>query len=515
MRKFLPLLVLLTLLISSARAATLRPNIIIILADDMGYSDIGCYGSEIATPNLDHLASQGIRFTQFYNNARCCPSRATILTGLYPHQAGVGHMNGDYKKPGYIGHLNDSCVTLAEVLHTAGYQTMMSGKWHVGLEHPNRPLDRGFENYFGIIHGGGSYFEIGGKLPLRDGDEPVPTPPGFYLTEALTDRAVKDIDQATKSDKPFFLYLAYTAPHWPLHALPEDIAKYRDKYLDGWDELRLRRHKKMIELGIVDSQWPLSPRDPKAPAWADAKLKERESLKMAIYAAQVDRLDQCIGRVLGKLHDTKIEDNTVVLFLSDNGGNYEEIHKGQPGSVLGTKESFASYGRPWGNASNTPFRLFKHYIHEGGISTPLIARWPGQIKPGTMTQQIGHITDIMPTLVEIAGATYPETFKDKPVTPIKGVSLLPALRGENVSHPPIFWEHEGNRAVRDGDWKLVAVNTGQWELYDIKTDRTELHDLAKDHPEIVAKMTQQWDIWASKDNVEEFDELRKTVGARE
>jgi arylsulfatase len=491
---------------AAAQDPSARPNIVILLADDMGYSDIGCYGSEIATPNLDRLAAGGLRFTQFYNTARCCPTRAALLTGLYSHQAGVGHMVEGKAAPGYLGYLNDRCVTFAEALRPAGYFTAMAGKWHVGEKRPHWPVDRGFDRYYGLISGGSNYFKIdSGRTLALDGEHTDAAGDDFYLTDAFTDYSLKFLDEAKAKKKPFILYTAFTSPHWPLHARPEEIAKYRGKYQDGWDALRAKRHRRMIELGIVDATWPLTPRDPKAPAWEDTKDKDELDLRMAVYAAQIDRMDQNIGRILAKLRETGAEENTLVLFLSDNGGCAEEIHRGKPGAAIGTRDSFESYGLPWANASNTPFRLFKHWVHEGGIATPLIASWPAVIKKGAIIHEPGHLIDILPTCLELAKAEYP-----KGKTPVEGLSLVPLLReGRRTGHDAIFWEHEGNRAVRQGKWKLVARHKAEWELYDLEADRTELKNLAAANPDRVKELAAKHDAWAARVGVVSWDELNR------
>ncbi len=492
-------------------ATALRPNIVLILADDMGFSDLGCYGSEVHTPNLDRLAAGGIRFTQFYNAARCCPTRASLLTGLYPHQAGIGHMIRDLGYPSYRGYLNDRCLTLAEALKLAGYRTLMSGKWHVGEQRPHWPVDRGFDRFFGLISGAANYFDItktkapGVKRTMALDDKPiVPKPGKFYMTDAITDYAVRFIRRYAGEPEPFFLYVAYTAPHWPLHAWPEDIARYRGKYDIGWDELRERRYARMVELGIISPKWKLSPRDPRTWPWADEKEKELMSLKMAVYAAQIDRMDQGIGRILKALQDTGVFDNTLILFLSDNGGCAEGGPKGfdrrKNGLPPGGVDSYMSYGLSWANASNTPFRRFKHWVHEGGIATPLIAHWPNVIKQGgRITHEVGHIVDIMPTLLEVAGAEYPEEVGGRKLQPLEGTSLLPVFLGQgHESERYIFWEHEGNRAVRRGRWKLVAGHNEPWELHDMEEDRTELRDLSAEFPQVVRELEEAWQSWADR-----------------
>jgi len=494
------------------RAAS-RPNFVLIMADDMGFSDIGCYGSDIETPNLDRLAAGGLRFSTFYNAARCCPTRASLLTGLYPHQAGMGGMvksDPDVPRGPYQGYLNNRCVTIAELLKKSGYRTYMSGKWHVGENRPNWPCDRGFDRYFGLISGGANYFDLSkGKREgierkmARDDERFTPPDSGFYMTDAFSENAVRFLEEH-RERSPFFLYLAYTAPHWPLHALPEDIDKYRGRFSRGWQIMRQRRYQRLVDMEIVSEGWPLSPLDEEVTPWEKVGNKVEMELKMAVYAAQIDRMDRGIGRVLDQLERMGAADNTLVMFLSDNGG----CHEGGPwgfdlrenGLPPGGVDSYMSYGRSWANASNTPFRMFKHWVHEGGISTPLIARWPGVVaEPGSVTHQTGHIIDIMATCLDAAGATYPETFQDRPVTPLEGHSLVPVLRGrDREAHPALFWEHMGNRAVRAGKWKLVARKGEPWELYDLENDRTELDNVAPRYPHRVHEMAARYQTWAEK-----------------
>lgn len=489
---------------------TSRPNIVLILADDLGFSDIGCYGSEVRTPNLDKLAAGGLRFSQFYNTARCCPTRASLLTGLYSHQAGVGHMVEDLGYPGYRGYLSDRCITLAEALRMAGYVTLMSGKWHVGEERPHWPVDRGFDHYFGLISGAAHYF-----LPLRNepkagrkmalDDKPiVPDPEGFYMTDAITDYAVRFLRSYASRSRPFFLYVAYTAPHWPLHAWPEDIARYRGKYDIGWDRLRQLRYERLKEMGLISAKWPLSPRDPRTWPWKEESEKELMSLKMAVYAAQIDRMDQGIGRILAALRETGALNNTLILFLSDNGGCGEGGPRGRDfygnGKPPGGPDSYQNYGLSWANASNTPFRRFKQWVHEGGIATPFIVYWPEVIREGgKITHEVGHVIDIMPTLLEAAGIQYPAEFNGRPLLPLEGRSLLPIFRGERWPAPRwLFWEHQGNRSVRFGKWKLVAGHNEPWELHDLEEDRTELVDLSRDHPDVAKELKEAWEDWANR-----------------
>ncbi|HCO93101.1 MAG TPA: arylsulfatase [Phycisphaerales bacterium] len=491
-----------------------RPNIVLIMADDMGFSDIGCYGGEINTPNLDSLAAGGLRFTQFYNAARCCPTRASLLTGLYPHQAGIGHMVGNKGYPAYQGYLNNHCVTIAEALKLGGYRTLMSGKWHVGEDRPHWPTDRGFDKYFGLISGGANYFDItkakakGVKRRMAVDDQPY-TPPkkGFYITDAFSDNAAKFVDTYGRNDKPFFLYIPYTAPHWPLHAWPEDIARYKGKYKEGWDKLRRQRHARMIEMGLISDKWKMSPRDTNARLWADVKDKELLDLKMAVYAAQIERMDHGIGKVLAKLKEIGTWDNTLILFLADNGGCAEGGPVGfdnrKNGLPPGGVDSYMSYGLSWANASNTPFRRYKHWVHEGGIATPLIAHWPSVIKTGgSLTHQPGHIIDIMATCLDAAGIEYPRRHKGSMLTPLEGKSLLPIFEGKlREPHEAIYWEHEGNRAVRQAKWKLVAVHGKTWELYDLHADRTELNDMADKYPEKVKQLKALYKNWTKRCNV--------------
>ncbi|MBW6500217.1 MAG: arylsulfatase [Bacteroidales bacterium] len=505
----------------STESVAEKPNIVLIMADDMGYSDIGCFGSEISTPNLDLLAEQGIRMTQFYNASRSCPTRASLLTGLYQHQAGVGDMVSDLGYPSYQGYLNDQCVTLAEALKMSGYNTCMSGKWHVGARPEVHPMKRGFDRYFGLIDGAGSYFErrayrVNQQPPrwMLDTVDYDPPATGFYLTDAITDYALSFLKVGQVNRNPFFLYLPYTAPHWPLHALPEDIERYRGKYQKGWDFLREERYRRLMETGIIDGSVKLSPGDEMAPEWNDLSDEEKDmwDLRMAVYAAMIDRMDQNIGRVVNYLTETGELNNTLIIFLADNGGCHEPIKN--RGNYLpttaetGTRESFDAYEYPWANAGNTPFRMFKHWVHEGGIASPFIAFYPGLIKGGTMSDQTAHIIDIMPTLIELAGGVYPETHNGKTIKPMEGISLVPVFKGKSlVRDTPLFWEHEGNRAVRDGDWKLVsAYDYGKkefkkWELYNLKEDRSELNDLSEKFPEKQSEMIGKYEGWAERAGV--------------
>lgn len=499
---------------SAAPAATAkRPNIILIMADDLGFSDIGPYGSEIATPNLDRLAKGGVKFSQFYNTARCCPTRASLLTGLYSHQAGIGHMVNSRPYPSYQGYLNNQCVTLAEAIRPAGYTPLMVGKWHVGEKPQHWPCKRGFEHYFGLISGASNYWKVDqGRQMAVDNAPYVPDDPKFYMTDAFTQNAVKFIEEYGRKPNPYFLYLAYTAPHWPLHAWPEDIAKYRGKYLKGWDALRQERHERQVAMGLIDKRWPAAPRDNKVPAWKTITNKEEWDLRMAVYAAQIDRMDQGIGRVLDKVKELGQEDDTLILFLADNGGCAEENIGGELPTPPGPVNSFTSYRTPWANASNTPFRMYKHWVHEGGIASPLILRWPNGIpaKSGFVSRP-SHLIDVMPTLLEVAGGTYPREFNGNSIQPTKGESFMKAVHGQKTRQGMLFWEHEGNRAVRDGDWKMVSKYPGEWELFQMGRDRTESHDLAAGEKNRVAKMSAAYQQWAAQCGVLPWEKLRGRV----
>lgn len=496
------------------------PNLLVILADDLGFSDIGPYGGEIETPNLDRLAREGVRFTRFYNCARCCPTRSSLLTGLYNHQAGVGHMIEDRGVPSYQGYLNDRCVTIAEALRPAGYSTLMSGKWHVGENRPHWPTDRGFDRYFGLISGASNYFRLdAGRKMAMDSEPWTPPADGFYMTDAITANAVRMVGEAARKPAPFFLYLAYTAPHWPLHALPADIEKYRGKYRKGWDRLRAERRERQLASGLLPAKWALSPRDSGVPAWDTLSGAEKDSwdLRMAVYAAQVDRMDQGIGKVLDAARQAGRLDDTLVLFLADNGGCAEENIGGEAkaaSSIPGGPDSFTSYRRPWANASNTPFRYWKQLVHEGGISTPFIARWPsGGAVRGSLNSTQGHVIDILPTLLDAAGCVYPKTLAGRDITPVEGRSLLAAVRGGHAPERRLTgWEHQGHRAVRLGDWKLVSRFGQPWELYQMEDDRTELSNLADREPDRLRAMEKEYQAWALRCGVVPWEKLNP--GAR-
>ena len=476
-----------------------QPNLVIVLADDMGYSDLGCYGGEIETPNLDALAAGGLRYTQFYATPRCCPTRASLLTGLYPHQAGVGHMNADLGHASYRGVLDPLAPTLAEVLREGGYRTFLAGKWHVGMASDRGPLDRGFERFFGLLNGASNHFHPKPDKRLCDGRVAIEPPPDFYSTDAFTDAALGFLREAERTEAtPFFLYLAYTAPHWPLHAPREVVAKYRGRYRQGWDAVRAARLERMRAAGLVHEDWDLSPRD--ARAWEDLSDEQRDELdlRMAIYAAQVDRMDHNIGRLVAELEALGELEHTLILFLADNGACAEggELGGG-PAEQLETREGYVlSYGRAWANASNTPFRSYKHWVHEGGIASPLIAHWPAGIEPreDNLVADPCHLPDLMASCVELAGIAAPP--------PGEGLSLAATFDGQALPERPLFFEHEGNQAVRRGRWKLVARHGGPWELYDLEADRTETRDLATRRPELARELGELWDAWAERVGVQ-------------
>ena len=533
-----------------------KPNVVIILSDDMGYSDIGCFGGEIRTPNLDSLARNGLRFSQFYNTARCCPTRASLLSGLYQHQAGIGLMTGDKKLPGYRGELGRNVLTIAEALGLAGYRSYMSGKWHVTRStRPDGPKDnwprqRGFDRFYGTITGAGSFYDPATLCrentfitPVND---PEYKPETYYYTDAISDNAVSFLKAHAKldGDKPFFLYLAYTTAHWPMHALPGDIEKYRGVYDGGFEPTRRARLKKLKALGLVSEDTELSPG---SDDWERTPHKEWEIRNMEVYAAMVDNMDQGIGRVMKEVKRQGRFEDTLFLYLQDNGGcaegygryaprkGYREYQpmgpdelqtkiwppmqtrdgrplRVGPGEMAGPEDTFIGYGRGWANVSNTPFREYKHFAHEGGIATPLIAHWPKGIAKkarGTIDHQPGHLIDLMATCVEISGLQYPAKFGEHEIDPLEGVSLVPAFRGKSLGRKDaLYFEHHLNCAIRDGDWKLVRYGrTGRpatlqpWELYDLSKDRIESNNLAKEKPELAQALEKKWEAWAERAKV--------------
>lgn len=527
-----------------------QPNILIILADDLGFSDVGCYGAEIQTPNIDSLARDGIRFAQFYNISRCCPTRASLLTGLYPHQTGVGHMLNERHYDGYTTKLNRNCVTIAEVLRAGGYRTYMCGKWHLALcngpsdDRSGWPVQRGFDKFYGTIRGYGSFYDPSALCRqntfITPENDPEYKPAQYYYTDAISDNAVRFLEQHAKDSpgKPFFMYVAYTAAHWPMHALEKDVDKYKGKFKDGYEPVRKSRFEKLKESGLIDPAWELAPT---AGNWDDVKRKPWEMRCKEVFDAMVDNMDQGIGRITAQLKRQGEFDNTLIFYLHDNGGCAEDmgrrqgefteavsLHPMKPdelqdrtrppmqtrdgrrvrtgaGVMPGGPDTFIAYGRNWANVSNTPFREYKHWVHEGGISTPLIVHWPNGIpenRRGRIETQPGHIIDIMATCVDISAASYPQEFGGQKIKPMEGVSLRPVLQGKAIQRKkPLFWEHEGNRAIREGQWKLVAKADEPWELYDLEKDRTEMHNLAATSADRVKSMAAEWDAWAARANV--------------
>ncbi|MES2597997.1 MAG: arylsulfatase [Verrucomicrobiota bacterium] len=505
------LLACLSLALGSLLSAAEKPNIVVILVDDMGFADLGCYGGEIPTPNLDTLAKNGLRFTQFYNTGRCCPTRAALLTGLYSHQAGVGHMTDDKGVPGYRGRLNDSCVTIAEVLKPAGYFTAMTGKWHVGQNLGVVPWERGFERSLNAA-AGGFYFAGGDptKAKLFLNGEAIASndprlPKDWYSTDLWTSFGLKFIDEAIVAKKPFYLHLCHNAPHFPLQVPAEEIAKFRGKYKEGWGVLRDARIRRQKEMGIIDPAWEKSPRPPAIAMWKDVKPEEQDRFDhlMAVYAATVHRMDKAVGDLVNGLKERGVLDNTLILFMSDNGGNAESGAKGRTEGDPTQADSHWYCGESWAFLQNAPFRKYKHYNHEGGIATPLIAHWPSTITTkNELRTTPAHLIDIMATCVDVGGAAYPKEFNGKTVTPMEGRSLKTVFTEDSSPSRSLFWEHEGNAAVRNGDMKLVRTGrNGPWELYDLKADRTEQHDLASAQPEKAKELAAEWQAWAERAHV--------------
>jgi len=485
-------------------------NVVLIVCDDMGYSDVGCYGGELDTPAIDGLARDGVRLSQFYNTARCSPSRASLLTGLHPHQTGVGVLAQgiDDRPDGYQGHLNNRCTTVAEILKRHGYRTALTGKWHLArsVHQPDDtwPTRRGFDEFYGTLVGAGSYFE---PRTLTRGEENIEheaREPGFYYTDAITREACSFVE---RTSEPFFLYVAYTAPHWPLHAPEEDVRKYDGVFDEGWDVLRARRLRNLTDEGLLDERAQLSPRDERVPPWEHDGW---QLARMQAYAAQIDRMDQGVARIVETLRAKNVLDDTVLLFVSDNGASDEELPKAgfeertdivppgvrvgnTPAVEPGPPDTYASYGVGWANVSNAPFRLYKRWVHEGGIATPLVVHWPnGNLRAGGISHALFQLTDVLPTILDATGAEGPQ---------LDGRSMLSALRGESVEPHPLFWEHTGNAAVRVGDWKLVRGFGGEWQLYSMELDRTELRDVSTDQPRRVRELAALWSEWAERSDV--------------
>ncbi|OOG77902.1 arylsulfatase [Algoriphagus sp. A40] len=488
---FLTLLFLLFL--TKEEKTSEKPNIVLILADDLGWSDIGSYGSEVETPNLDWLAENGVRFTQMYNTAKCNPSRAALLTGLYAQQVGY---EASYLQPLKNG------ITLGELLQSAGYRTLWSGKHH-GFDHP---MDRGFDRYFGLKEGASNHFNPG---PKRENEpqpaqkrpdrpfyedrklyQPFSPPQGYYSTDYFTKYALQWLEEYKDEEKPFFIFLAYTAPHDPLMAWPEDIAKYQGKYAEGYEAIRQRRFEKQKQLGIIDENNILTEATHVPWTSLSDSLRKAEEQKMEVYAAMIDRMDQKIGEIIQKLRAQGKLENTVFIFLSDNGSSAEMVNLPGDGKI-GTVGHWTSLGPDWANVGNTPLRFYKNYSFEGGIKTPLIISWPkGLGHQNDVNPFPAHLIDILPTLAELAGADYPTEYNGKSVLPAEGQSLLPAIRGEkSLREKPIFWEWSVGRAVRKGDWKLVTHGkNAPWELYNLKTDPSEIQNVISKHPETAKEL---------------------------
>ncbi len=554
----------LALLVASFAPAK-SPNIVLIMADDMGYSDIGCYGSEIKTPVLDQLAENGLRYTQFYNTSRCCPTRAALISGLYSHQTGMGLMEGDRGWPAYRGVINKRCVTIPEALKSAGYRSYMSGKWHL-TRHKSPdgdksawPMQRGFDRFYGTITGAGSFYDPAtlcrGNTYITPENDPVYQPESFYYTDAINDNAVAFIadhcGDDKVADKPFFLYVSHTSAHWPMHAPEADIAKYKGVYDQGYPATREARYRKAIEMGVIDKKWAMS----KGLDWEGFQHKEWDIRCMEVYAAMTEVMDRGIGRIVDELKKQNLFNNTVVIYLQDNGGCAEGYGRANnshqkdrfkfkplgkdglqtkiwppmqtrdgrfvrtgPETMPGAEDTFVAYGPGWANASNTPFRGYKHDPYEGGIGTPFIVSWPRGIptqRNGSIVHDVSHLIDLMPTFVELGGATYPAEYEGNKIQPMEGVSLVPTLGGKAIKRQaPLGFEHHGNLGLRDGKWKIVSMyrrdQPRTWELYDMEADRTELNDLAKKMPGKLDAMVAAWQAWADRVGVQPWPIPRYT-----
>lgn len=521
-------------LVTNCAFAHETPNIVLIMVDDMGFSDLGCYGGEIETPNIDRLAADGVRFANFYNASRCCPTRASLMTGLHPHLSGIGHLtnppppkesahDAGPEFPNYRGFLNRNCATIAELLNPAGYATFIAGKWHLGGDKQEYwPLQRGFDHFYGCLSGATRFFHpVEPRHMTQDNTYQVEskstTDRPFYTTDAFTDHAIRFITQEkNEKDRPFFLYLAYTAPHWPHQAHEEDITKYRGKYMQGWDVIRQKRYEKQITLGLIKPEWKLSPRPKDVPVWSSLSMQKKKELdmRMAVYAAMIDRVDQNIGKLVQTLKQENKFENTLIVFLSDNGACAEGPTLGR-GAIMDrekrNQQHSNNYGSAWAHVSSTPFRLYKHYTHEGGAATPFFMHWPGHVKlQKDWYRSPAQVIDVVPTLLRVAGAGYPRLAHGNRLPPLRGVSLTPAFEGEPLQRTrPMFSEHEDNAFMMDNDWKLVGrgVSTHNgpkaenWELYHLANDRTELHDLASAHPDKLKTMAEKWLEWAREDKV--------------
>ncbi len=482
-----------------------RPNIVIIIADDIGFSDFGCYGGELPTPNIDKIAANGIRFTHYYTENMCAPSRAALLTGRYAMR----------------GYNRTNNITIAEALSTAGYNSYAVGKWHNAGEpilDRSAPLKRGFDHFYGTPQGTSNYFAP--ETLSRDGEpaEDEWRENDFYYTDAITKNAVQYIKN-TPEEKPLFLYTAYNAAHWPLHAPEEAIRKQKGRYAMGWDELREQRLTRMKKLGMIPKDVSLSERDELVPAWEDESDKAWQERRMEVYAAQITVMDDGIGKILEELERSGRLENTLLMVLVDNGGchvEYETERRGpflnkeattkdgrpmkignNPEVMPGSADTWQSYGRGWANLSNTPFRLFKKYDHEGGIRVPLIIQWPDKItERGQITDQLGHVTDILPTILDAASIAYPVSFDNRKIDATDGISLLPAIQGSvQLNREALYWEWANGAAARKDEWKVVRVDENPWELYDLSKDPTEIDDLAMKYPEKVIELNKLWEKW--------------------
>tara|TARA_R110002049_G_scaffold72490_1_gene186935 strand:+ start:21407 stop:23140 length:1734 start_codon:yes stop_codon:yes gene_type:complete len=499
---------------STTGIAGKQPNIIVVLVDDMGFSDLGCYGGEIETPNIDNLAADGLRFTQFYNQGRCCPTRASLITGLQPHQVGIGHMTAPPGQPlgitgAYQGYLNEECTTIAEVLKSTGYHTLISGKWHLGADRKDCwPLQRGFDRFYGGLSGAFNYFKPGGDRGLTEGNDPIDAESlgdDYYVTDALTDKAIQFIDEETKADEqPFFLYLAYNAPHWPVTPKWKDYLKYKDRYQDGYRAMMRRRQEKQKQIGLFPADTVAA--EHPGPTWESLTNQQRkkQAALMAAYAGCIDSIDQNIGKLVDYLKTNGMYDNTAIFFLSDNGACQEGGEFGKGGEAMIKDPPRLTTDGPriglhWAGACNTPFRKYKHYVHEGGACTPMIACWPnGGGDAGGFVRQPAYLQDFMATFIELSGGAYPEG-----IPTCEGKSMASVIAGQRglIHEEPLFWEHEGNAAVRDGKWKLVREYESDWELYDMDADRTELNDLSDKMPKRRDRMIQMWETWATNHGV--------------
>ncbi|WP_367209532.1 arylsulfatase [Sphingobacterium sp. R2] len=514
MKKIVSILYLVYITLWFGYAQQKKPNIILVLADDLGYSDLGAYGSEISTPNLDRLANEGLRLTQFYNNSICAPTRASLITGQYQHKAGVGYFSNDLGLPAYQGYINSESLTIAEVLRLNGYITATSGKWHVSGKGKSLPWERGFDLVFPRVEknadSGAPTFQAqtdSEGYPLEDA----------FSTEVINREAEAFLDQIKTQDKPFFLYLAHTAPHWPLVALPQDIAKYKGRYDSGWEVIRQERFERQKQLGLVSQASRPSLVDEDIYDWSRLSFDQKMlwAKKMEVFAAMVDRLDQTIGKLLGKLKDNGQLDNTLIVFLSDNGAPAEDLVRWHHGARInkgpvGTLGSYESQSKNWSYASNTPFKAFKDYTYEGGINTPFIAWFPGKIGKG-IKQGTGHVIDLAPTFYDLVGAVYPKEYEGHKANALPGKSLLQVLFQDQDTvrrEEGLFWERAGNRAARIGKWKLVSIwPSYKWELYDLAQDPTERNDVAGQHHDVVSRLSTAYFQWAKENGVVDFAEL--------